>query len=164
MAAMYARAAKLVGEGAKVVWDLYAGVGGLGLTVARAHSETALFGTDSVHESMNLAKQNATSAGIDAHFEWADLALGVPTSWSLPDVVLLNPPRRGVDDAVLSRLVELLPETIVYMSCNPMSFGRDARALIDAGYVIGDVYAYDMLPGTTHVEVIAAFKQRKITS
>jgi 23S rRNA (uracil1939-C5)-methyltransferase len=164
MAAMYARAAKLVGEGAKVVWDLYAGVGGLGLTVAKAHPETELLGADSVHESMNLAKQNAASAGIDAHFQWADLALGVPTNWSLPDVVLLNPPRRGADDTVLSRLIEVLPETIIYMSCNPMSFGRDARALIDAGYVMGDVYAYDMLPGTTHVEVIAGFKQRKITS
>ncbi len=154
-AAMYARAAGWAGE-ATVSWDLYCGLGGLGLTVADG---TKIFGVDSLSSSIALAEKNAARAHVEARYETADLAERFPTDWPTPDVVLVNPPRRGIDRAVLNKLGQLAADRLIYMSCSPASFARDARSLLSTGWKSGRIFAHDMLPSTTHVEIIAAFRR-----
>ena len=159
MTVMYAKAATMVDGAVGVIWDLYAGVGGLGLTVATSCPRARLFSADVV-DAASLAEENGARAGVHLHYEPLDLSTRFPHHWPTPEVVLLNPPRRGLDAVVRDGVIGLMPETIVYMSCNPKSFAGDARAFIDAGYGLDDVSTYDMLPFTGHVELIAAFRKR----
>jgi 23S rRNA (uracil1939-C5)-methyltransferase len=156
MARMYQRAAGLVEQERPVVWDLYCGVGGLGLTVAQKKDGTTLFGADSVDSAVSLANQNSQDNGVSGRFATIDLSRTAPRGWPEPDVVLLNPPRRGIDDVIKRRLTEIQPRQLIYMSCNPTSFAKDVRFLVDRGYRLDEVHAYDMLPRTAHVEVLAA--------
>jgi 23S rRNA (uracil-5-)-methyltransferase RumA len=156
-AAMYRRAADMTKD-ALVLWDLYCGVGGLGLTVLSSQSPNArLFGAEFVKEAVELATMNATNTGGHAVFETRDLSTGAPPSWPAPDVILLNPPRRGLDVAVLESLKTTAAQTVIYMSCDPSSFARDAASLVQFGFQPGEVFAHDMLPQTAHVELIVSF-------
>lgn len=151
---MYRRAADFAG-GASTLWDLYAGSGGLGLTVASLGSAGRIFGCDSVEEPLVAAAAAARALRLDATYEAVNLSLGVPMSFPAPDVALVNPPRRGLDLAVVDRLCEIGAPVIVYMSCHPGTFARDAAAFVAAGYRLTDLEAHDMLPQTTHVELLA---------
>ena len=154
-AGMYQRAASMV-QGASVLWDLYCGAGGLGLTMLCAAGENAvLFGAESVASSVELARKNGSRTGGRAVFETADLSEKLPFSWPAPDAICVNPPRKGLDKPVLDLLMHTPAQTIVYMSCNPKSFAADVAVLAKAGFETGEVFAYDMLPCTAHVEVIA---------
>ncbi len=154
-AAMYERARQEVYR-AEVVWDLYCGLGGLGLTAAHGR-KTRLFGSDSVETSIALARKNARQAGVDAHYETIDLSAGFPENWPDPEVIFVNPPRRGTDRLVRHRLCRIGAKKIIYMSCNPTTFAQDTKELCEGGWKMGKVYAHDMLPGTIHVELITAF-------
>ncbi len=156
-AAMYERARQQANK-AEVIWDLYCGLGGLGLTVALGR-KGRLFGSDAVEASIALARENARQALADTHYEPLDLSSRLPEGWPDPEIVLVNPPRRGLDRLVLQRLQSIGAKGIIYMSCNPTTFARDAKALGDGGWKTGKVYAHDMLPGTTHVELVAAFER-----
>ncbi len=141
----------------RTIWDWYCGAGGLGLTVASrfARPDLQLFGADSVHESIALARRNAQEAMVPAEFRVVNLGEELPRNWPAPDLVLVNPPRRGLDAPVLSNLVSLSGAELVYMSCNPTAFARDAALLTRHGWRFSPVHAFDMLPRTTHVELIA---------
>lgn len=142
----------------KTIWDLYCGVGGLGLTAARSGKSINLFGADSNPESIGLARENAQRCGIKGVFDVLNLNKEVPTRWPAPDVIYLNPPRRGLDEKVLERLHSLGKKpALVYMSCNPDSFAKDAAILQKAGWSINELGAYDMLPQTVHVELLGHF-------
>lgn len=152
---MYRRAAAMV-SGASVIWDLYCGAGGLGLTMLLSRAEDArLFGAESVDSAVVLARKNASAFGGRAVFETSDLSSGPPASWPAPDAISVNPPRKGLDNAVLGLLKNTPARTVVYMSCNPKSFAADVAELVAAGFSIKEVFAYDMLPCTAHVEIIA---------
>lgn len=160
-AGMYAWAAA-ASRAPQVVWDWYCGTGGLGLTVARAHEQAKpkVFGADSIRSSIVLAGINASRESIDAHYETCDLSRQLPSGWPAPNLVLLNPPRRGLDELVVGQLAELRDARLVYMSCNPSTFARDAATLSEQGWCFGEVQAFDMLPGTAHVELIASAVHR----
>ncbi len=155
---MYARAAELGGP-AELAWDLYCGVGGLGLTW-QSRFGGALYGVESVPESIRLANLNSRDNNLRARFAVADLTGGLPRTRGEPDLVFVNPPRRGLDRAIRSQLQELGPERIVYMSCDPDSLGRDLVYLSRGGYGVTAVEAWDMMPHTQHVEVIACLELR----
>ncbi len=156
-AAMYRRAAMMTPP-TSVLWDLYCGVGGLGLTVLSTLQPNAqLFGAEFVNEAVELATLNATPLSSRAVFETRDLSLGAPKRAPRPEVILVNPPRRGLDHAVLEDLKTSTAHTVVYMSCDPASFARDAAVLATSGFAPGEIFAHDMLPFTAHVELIAAF-------
>jgi 23S rRNA (uracil-5-)-methyltransferase RumA len=139
---------------AAVIWDLYCGVGGLGLVAAMAHG-AALFGAESHARSVEQARLHAARHDVSATFEVIDLAKNSAyTSWPAPDLILVNPPRRGLDQLVLAALREQRGQ-LTYMSCNPVSFARDAAALLDAGWIMQALHAFDMLPQTTHVELLS---------
>ena len=153
---MYAQAADWC-SGAGIIWDLYCGVGGLGLTAAAQH-QCRLYGCDSVSDSIALACKNAAANNTDAFFEVVDLSAAFPDHWPAPDIAITNPPRRGIDPHTMTALRSSRPQTLIYMSCNPTSFARDARTLCDNGYTLTETQAFDMLPNTSHVEILGKFE------
>lgn len=156
-AAMYTRAAELADQPG-VIWDLYCGVGGLGLTVAMRHG-ARLLGAESHPDSVQRAAQHAAQHGVDAAFAVCDLAQTTPDGWPAPDLILVNPPRRGLDAPVLALACATTARQLVYMSCGPQSFARDAAALIKAGWRCDALEAHDMLPQTTHVELLSLWSR-----
>ena len=156
-AAMYTRAASLCPR-VSALWDLYCGAGGLGLTVLKSQGpSTRLYGVECSVDAVASARTNASEFGARAVFAVANLQAGVPAHPFVPEAILLNPPRKGVDEAVMRAVIASSAETLVYMSCNPKSFARDAAVLTAAGFSMENIDAYDMLPATAHVEIIARF-------
>ena len=76
------------------------------------------------------------------------------------DVVVVDPPRAGIDRKARSSIIAMKPQRIVYISCNPATFSRDAKELIRAGYDLSKVTMVDMFPCTHHIEVVSLFKPR----
>lgn len=150
---MYRHAAQWVRE-SKVIWDLYCGVGGIGLTMARSQPDAKLFGCEFTESAVRLARLNAKDNGIDAHYDVADLSKGVPRGWTPPETVIVNPPRRGCDARVLDLLRRVRPRQIVYMSCSVDSLQRDLETISEFGYRLSNHAAWDMLPQTEHVETL----------
>ena len=153
---MYTQAAEW-GRGARKVVDLYCGVGGLGLSSLCGGAGEELVGIEVHAGAVALATKAAEKAGLPARFEVASLAAGRPAALEEADLVLVNPPRRGLDDAVIEALAARAPERLIYMSCNPDSFARDAARLIEGGLALQAVEGWDMLPHTAHVELLALF-------
>lgn len=154
-AEIYEQAAHWVGDAA-VMWDLYCGAGGLGLTAAQRHDDARLYGAEVSTEAIELARRGAADVLTEATYLACDLVSEFPTDWPRPTVVFVNPPRRGIDPTVISRIVSANAQ-VLYMSCNPFSFARDAKILLEAGYTVTELAAWDMLPQTTHVELLASF-------
>lgn len=156
-ATMYQHAAAL-GEGASSVLDLYCGVGGLGLSLARRRAQqkqpTQLVGLESSPRAVELARHNAQEAGLEATFEAADLSQSVPEGLSQAELVLVNPPRRGLHPQVLEYLASSQAAQLLYMSCNPASFSRDVQALQASGWRLEHLEAHEMLPQTLHTELL----------
>ena len=76
------------------------------------------------------------------------------------DIVIADPPRAGLGAKVCSLIVDLAPRSIVYVSCDPSSLARDARTLVDSGYEMDQIRAFDLFPMTQHVECVARFIKR----
>lgn len=157
-AAMYEQAASWARE-AGVIWDLYCGVGGLGLTIARTQPEAKLFGCEFSESAVRLARTNARDNHLEGHFEVADLGSGVPRGWTPPDLIVVNPPRKGLDERVVGLLKKVRPKQIIYMSCSAESLRRDLEAIIPAGYRIAHHDAWDMMPHTEHVETLVVLER-----
>ncbi len=154
---MYRQAAAWLGP-VENIWDLYCGVGGFGLSVAKTGSGK-VYGAENSPGACDMAGASATLAGLNATYEVADLRkpFDVAKRWPRPNAVLVNPPRRGLDEPVRTLLCDLgVP--VVYMSCNPTSFAKDARVLLESGLKLVAVEAFDMLPQTRHVELLAFFE------
>lgn len=158
---MYRRAATWARD-AKVVWDLYCGVGGLGIHVAAAN-KSALFACEMNRRATELARRNAEEAGLRATIQSINLRGGRPRGWQDPDIILVNPPRRGLDDTTKKLIAEVRPAQVIYMSCSPASLHDDLRQLLASGYRITRTAAWDMMPQTEHVEVLVALERETNT-
>ncbi len=139
-----------------VVFDLYCGIGTLSLLAACKAKR--VLGIEYVNSAAENAKENARINGIDnAEFIAGDaermLDEGVKLAGE-PQIVILDPPRKGCDRALVEKLISLAPCKIVYVSCNPSTLARDASLLSKAGYNIKAVKGVDMFPHTTHVECV----------
>jgi 23S rRNA (uracil1939-C5)-methyltransferase len=165
-ALLYARARELAClSGDELVLDLYCGAGSIGLSMADAARE--IIGIEVVPEAVACAKENAAQNGIqNASFYSGDATdarrllaaaekeRGEPIH---PDVVILDPPRKGCTEELLDYIAELRPARIVYISCNPDTLARDAKTLIANGYEMGEVTPADLFPCTGHVESVVCF-------
>ncbi len=142
-------------DGARVL-DLYCGVGGIALTLgARAAS---VLGIEEVAAAVAAARANAERAQMRHVTFTAGRVEDVLAIVTAPlDVVTLNPPRKGAGPAVVTALARLRPARILYLSCHPESFARDAAALVGAGFRLGAVRPFDLLPQTDHVELLGTF-------
>ena len=149
-----------------VAWDLYCGAGAIGLLAAAGAGR--VFGIEIAEESVARARENAERNGIsNIEFVTGDVAKSVAPLLERaprPDVVFVDPPRAGLTPKAVKRLVELAPERIVYVSCNPTTLAPNARALVDAGYTLERARPVDMFPHTPHIECVALLRRAKTGS
>ena len=142
--------------------DLYCGIGTIGLSMADHCRE--LIGVEIVPEAIESAKANAARMGdaiaAKSRFFCADAgkaASQLAAEGLHPDVVMLDPPRKGCDEATLSAVVTMSPRRVVYVSCNPSTAARDAKWLEEHGYRAEKVQPVDLFPRTKHCEVVSCY-------
>ncbi len=149
--------------GKETVADLYCGAGTIGLSMA--DKAARIVGIEIVEEAVECAKENATLNGIEnAYFFCGDasdtrglLANAEDTLGEFtPDVVVIDPPRKGTTEELIDYLDSLGVSRIVYVSCNPDTLARDCAYFAKKGYSIGDVTPVDLFPGTGHVESVVS--------
>ena len=133
------------------MWDLFCGVGGFGLHCATP--EMTLTGIEIAPEAIACAKQSAAELGLDKlHFQALDSTQFATAQADIPQLVLVNPPRRGIGKALCDYLSEMAPQYIIYSSCNAQTMAKDITHL--PGYRIEKVQLFDMFPHTAHYEVL----------
>lgn len=162
---LYAAAGELAGlTGNERVLDLYCGIGTIGLTLAREALEVV--GVEVIEDAVKDAREAAAVNGIkNARFIAADAAEAarqLAEEGLTPDVVFLDPPRKGCDEALLETVASMSPSKVVYVSCNPATLARDAALLEVLGYALtGDALPFDMFPRTAHVETVVLMSREK---
>ena len=135
-----------------VVWDLYCGTGTITLFAARKAKE--VYGIEIIPEAIENAKENAKINNINNATFIVGKAEGseIEKKFPKPDIVIVDPPRKGCDKEVINTLISAAPRKISYVSCNVTTQARDLRILKEAGYRIETVQPVDMFPQTTGVE------------
>ncbi len=156
-------------EPSDVLLDLYCGMGSIGLSMADRCRE--LFGVEIVPEAIDSAKANAARMGdavaAKSRFFCADAgqaAARLAAEGLRPDVIMLDPPRKGCDETTLSAVVQMSPRRVVYVSCNPSTAARDAAWLEEHGYHAEKVQPVDLFPRTRHCECVIALSKGEIDS
>ena len=149
--------------------DLYCGMGTIGLSMAEQCRE--LIGVEIVPEAIESAKANAARMGeavaAKSRFFCADAgqaATQLAAEGLHPDIVMLDPPRKGCDEATLSAVVRMAPRRVVYVSCNPATAARDAAWLEQNGYHAEKVQPVDLFPRTKHVETVVLLSKGEVDS
>jgi len=159
---LYAVVAEYAGlTGKERVFDLYCGIGTIGLTMAGRAGE--VWGLEIVPEAIADAEGNAERNGIEnAHFLAANARTGVRpliVQAGKPDVVVIDPPRAGLSQKIVRRVIECESARIVYVSCNPTTLAPNAAQLVEAGYRLSRVKPVDMFPQTPHIECVALLEK-----
>ena len=157
---LYAVAAEYAGlSGKERLFDLYCGIGTIGLTMAAQAGE--IWGVEIVPEAIADAERNAERNGIvNARFVTGSARTGVRPlleEAGAPDVVVIDPPRAGLSQKIVRRVIECESPRIVYVSCNPTTLAPNAAQLVEAGYRLRRVRPVDMFPQTPHIECVALF-------
>ena len=133
------------------MWDLFCGVGGFGLHCATP--EMQLTGIEISAEAIACARQSAAELGLtNLSFQALDSTQFATGQGNVPELVLVNPPRRGIGKALCDYLSQMAPEYIIYSSCNAQTMAKDIASL--PGYRIERVQLFDMFPHTAHYEVL----------
>ena len=162
-AALYARVAELAEAraGLRAV-DLYAGLGGIGLALARAGA--AVVAVERDRDAAAALARAALASGLPLVALTADAgALSAELRRELgahPDVVVVNPPRKGLDAGARALLAELAPALLIYVSCGPEALGRDLGLLADAGYAPDAIEPFDLMPGTAQIETVVRLRRQ----
>jgi 23S rRNA (uracil1939-C5)-methyltransferase len=149
-------------KGYERLYDLYCGIGTIGLLMAPRVAE--LWGLEIVEDAISDAIANARRNEIDnAHFFAGDVRLAMRDlveRAGRPDVLVVDPPRAGLSQKIVRRVIEAAPKRIVYVSCNPTTLAPNAAQLVEAGYELTKVRPVDMFPQTPHVECVAQLERR----
>jgi 23S rRNA (uracil1939-C5)-methyltransferase len=149
---------------AKVLWDLYSGVGSIGLSLAPRAK--AVLGIEAAAPAVADARENALLNSLEnVHFVEGDVAMvlrevtdgvrALPAGLDAPDVIVLDPPRAGLSNKAASRIGEIGAPAIVHVSCNPSTLAPNVAQLREYGYRLEQVTPVDMFPHTPHVECMA---------
>jgi len=148
----------------ETIFDLYCGAATISLYVANKVKEVV--GFELIRSAVKDAKFNCQLNGVEnCSFVAGDLKdslkLGLENSekWGTPSTVTIDPPRAGMHDNVVQGVLKLQPEKIVYVSCNPATFARDAKALCQLDYELTKVQPVDMFPMTPHIELVSLLKR-----
>lgn len=159
---LYKQAAEFAQPEGKVLLDLYCGAGTIGLSMAREAER--IIGAEIVPEAVENAKRNAAASGFgNAEFICADAgqaADDLAKRGLKPDVIILDPPRKGCGEETLAACAEMSPERIVMISCNPATAARDCARLEELGYRAEKVRAFDLFPRTGHVECVVLMSRK----
>ena len=161
---LYGKAKEYAGlTGKETVVDLYCGTGTIGLTMADKAKK--LVGVEIIPQAVENAEENAGINGIkNAEFICADAseaAEKLSENGIKADVVILDPPRKGCDEALLVTISQMSPERIVYVSCDSATLARDCKRLAQLGYVTNKITPVDMFPRTGNVETVALLSRHK---
>ena len=163
-------------KGGETVWDLYCGIGTISLFLAQKAGK--VYGVEIIPQAIDDARKNAEINGIEnAEFfvgkaeevlprwyrenEGAEAGLRGDRSRARADVIVVDPPRKGCDEALLDTIVKMQPEKVVYVSCDPATLARDLKVLCGKGYELERVRAVDMFPMTVHVETVVMLSHKK---
>jgi 23S rRNA (uracil1939-C5)-methyltransferase len=152
---LYEKVVEFAGlSGVETVLDLYCGVGPIAFYLARAARQ--VWGVDDSESAIDAAKQNARRNGVsNCRFRSGDAAQLIRElrqANSRVDVIVLNPPRKGVQPAALEAILEVGAPKLVYVSCEPKSLARDLDRLSKSNYRVGQIQPFDMFPQTGEVE------------
>ena len=140
-------------KGNETLLDLYCGAGTIGLSMAG--SVKKLVGVEIIPEAVENAKHNAELNNIkNAEFFCGDAGEIASKLNEKPDVIIIDPPRKGCDTATLDAIINMSPEKVVMISCNPSTAGRDCNYFEQNGYKVRKVRAVDLFPRTSHVECV----------
>jgi 23S rRNA (uracil1939-C5)-methyltransferase len=160
---LYGIAADLAGlTGREKVFDLFSGIGTIALTLSLQAGE--VWGIEVVEQAVANAISNARLNGVDnARFFAGDVRTAMRPlveEAGKPDIVVVDPPRAGLSQKIVRRILEVEPEKIVYVSCNPTTLAPNARQIVDAGYELKAVQPVDMFPQTPHIEAVALLERQ----
>ena len=160
---IYRKAAEFAEPNGAVLLDLYCGAGTIGLSMARSAKQ--IIGAEIIPEAVKNANSNAERLGIkNAEFICADAgkaAKMLSQRGILPDVILLDPPRKGCSEETLEICAKLAPKRIVMISCSPATAARDCKRLAELGYAAVTAQAFDLFPRTKHVECVILLNREK---
>ena len=153
--------AKLTGN--ETVFDLYCGIGTIGIYMANHAKE--VYGIEIVEQATEDAKENCKINNIKNAYYYAGdteklLAKLIYGDNIQPGVIVVDPPRKGLDNTTIENMLKIKPERIVYISCNPATLVRDL-AKIEEKYHIEKIQPVDMFPFTSHVECVVVLQQKK---
>lgn len=154
-AKLYQKAIEYAGlTGEEVVWDLYCGIGTIGLSMAQNAKQ--VIGIEVVPEAVRDAEENVRVNGIENVRFVEGKAEDVLASsiFPKPDVIVVDPPRKGLDEITVQTMLSVEPERIVYVSCNPATLARDLKVLRDGGYEMVEYTPYDQFGYSSHVETV----------
>lgn len=147
----------------EVLLDAYCGIGTIALYLASQAKK--VYGVEVVSEAIADAEQNAKINRIDnAQFKAGqadDIMLGWYKKGVKPDVIVVDPPRKGCEPGVLDAIQNMKPNKVIYVSCNPSTLARDAKLLVAKGFSLMEVQPVDLFPQTEHVECVAYFEKMK---
>lgn len=150
--------------GNETVFDLYCGIGTISLFLAQKAKR--VIGVEMIQDAIKDAQKNAENNQItNAEFYAGKVEEVVPKLYEQgikADIVVVDPPRKGCDEILLSTIIDIQPNSIIYVSCNPSTLARDLKYLNENGYKIKEVQPVDMFPHTMHVECVIGM-QRKDT-
>lgn len=172
--ALYAQAAEWVAESApRSLWDLYCGVGGFALHCAPAAgsgsgpssttspvpaaTRVEITGVEISEAAVASAERSAREAGLDARFIAADATAFALAATEVPELVIVNPPRRGIGAELAGWLESSRVDRVIYSSCNPESLARDLAAM--PGFTVRSARVFDMFPHTGHLEVMVLLER-----
>lgn len=147
----------------KILLDLYCGAGTIGLSMA--DSCKSITGVEIIPEAIENAKKNAELNGIrNAEFVCGDagtISKEFAQNGKKPNVIIVDPPRKGCDNETLNAINQMLPDRVVYISCNPATCARDCAILNEMGFKPVKARAVDLFARTTHVETVVLLKNTK---
>jgi 23S rRNA (uracil1939-C5)-methyltransferase len=149
-------------NGSQVVYDLYCGTGSIGIFVSQLAKK--LIGVEVVAEAIEDAKENAALNNLNQCSFFAGDVIDICddtffAEHGKPDVIITDPPRAGMHEKLIKKLLEIAAPTIVYVSCNPATQARDL-ALLDEKYTVEKIQPVDMFPHTLHIENVVQLKLR----
>lgn len=146
------------GKGDNVL-DLYCGTGSIGILISRYVQQVT--GVELVAEAIDTARENAAKNNVQniAFYKGSvrDFLKKQPVSETDYDIVIVDPPRAGLHPKAMARIIKLKPKKILYISCNPATFARDAKEITKHGYRLPEVKPVDMFPHTMHIELVGVF-------
>jgi 23S rRNA (uracil1939-C5)-methyltransferase len=144
-------------KGNETVWDLYCGIGTISLFLAEKAKQ--VYGVEIIPQAIEDARENAKLNGIgNAEFFVGAAEEVLPEKYRkeqiYAEVIVVDPPRKGCEESLLDTIVEMAPEKVVYVSCDPATLGRDIKYLSSRGYELKKVQPVDQFPHTGHVETV----------
>lgn len=165
---LYGTALEYAGlTGKEIVWDLYCGIGTISLFLAQKAQK--VYGVEIVPAAIEDARKNAELNGIEnAEFFVGKAEEVLPAKYKedgvYADVIVVDPPRKGCDGALIETMLSMKPERIVYVSCDSATLARDLKVLCEKEYQVEKVAVCDMFPGSVHVETVVLLSKGEVDS